>query len=69
MKRKKLWKGAVGKLAEKSVVEWSDACSCLGLPLLPWTWDAATNPGLRKGVGRVLPASGHRSGGRVPDMG
>lgn len=56
-------------LAEKSVVEWSDACSCLGLSQLPWAWDAASNPGLRKGPGRALPTSGRRSGGRVPDMG
>lgn len=51
--REKLWKGAVGMLAEKSVVEWSDACSCLGLSLLPWAWDAAANPGLRKWPGRA----------------
>lgn len=36
-------------LAEKSVAEWSDTCSRLGLSLLPWAWDAAANPGIRKG--------------------
>lgn len=62
---KKPWKGVDGRLAENSVAEWSDACSGLGLSLLPWAWDAATNPGLRKGPA----TSGRRSGGRVPDTG